>query len=161
YSAVCHVASIPPASIRLHKGGGWCFSGAWGAGMTATESDAYRRLADHLGLLPAYHDIQGTLRVMGHETRLALLAAMGCPCRSPADAMHHLMRLEAEAARRLAPPDIIALEGEGVRIPLTGAAAWRLRDDYTGEVLAAGAAAGEIVLAPMGPGLRHLELEGE
>lgn len=129
--------------------------------MTATESDAYRRLADHLGLLPAYHDIQGTLRVMGHETRLALLAAMGCPCRSPADAMHHLMRLEAEAARRLAPPDIIALEGETVRIPLTGAAAWRLRDDYTGEVLAAGAAAGEIVLAPMGPGLRHLELEGE
>src|SRR5690606_31648248 len=70
-------------------------------------------------------------------------------------------RLEAEAARRLAPPDIIALEGETVRIPLTGAAAWRLRDDYTGEVLAAGAAAGEIVLAPMGPGLRHLELEGE
>jgi 4-alpha-glucanotransferase len=126
-----------------------------------TEPDAQRRLADHLGLLPAYHDIQGTLREMSPETRLALLAAMGHPCRSDSDAMHHLLHLQTEAARRLAPHDIIAMEGEAIPVPLSGPAGWRLRDDCTGAVLGSGPVAAEIVLEPLAYGLYHLELEGE
>lgn len=125
-----------------------------------TDGDAFRRLADFLGILPSYYDIEGQLHDMTQETRLALLAAMGHACRSQSDAVHHLMRLEAGAAARLAPEDVIAMEGEPVHVPLSGAAGWRLVDEASGDMLGEGRAAGELVVGPLDCGLYHLELDG-
>lgn len=73
--------------------------------MTGTEPSALRRLAERAGILPSYVDQSGTeTRVTRDDTRERLLAALGLPAASDAEARETLHRLEREDRARWLPP---------------------------------------------------------
>ena len=47
---------------------------------------ALYRLAEHVGILPEYLDLTGVVRRAPDETRIAILAAMGFPASTEAEA---------------------------------------------------------------------------
>ena len=87
---------------------------------------ALRDLAQAMGILPRWRDVAGAELLTGPDTRRALLAAMGVPAASEAEARESLANLRARQATRRIPEEIVAMAGREVRIPLAGAADWRL-----------------------------------
>ncbi|ETX28787.1 4-alpha-glucanotransferase [Roseivivax isoporae] len=82
-------------------------------------ADALARLADRAGILPAYTDVTGTHRETSHETRAALLAAMGLPHTEVAAAEY------VAALPERALPEWIVAEA-GTAPDLAPAGPWRL-----------------------------------
>ena len=70
-------------------------------------TDAIARLAGSLGILPRYTDQMGGVRETGRDTALVLMAAMGVPVTSEAEAAAHLSAREAETLRRTLPRYLI------------------------------------------------------
>src|SRR5438093_2334994 len=70
----------------------------------AGAEDAVGRLAAYAGILPEYLDVRHDRHVTSRETQQALLAAMGIPVASDADAVAALAAREARAMRRPLPP---------------------------------------------------------
>ncbi|OLC70130.1 MAG: hypothetical protein AUH79_00375 [Betaproteobacteria bacterium 13_1_40CM_4_64_4] len=70
----------------------------------AGAEDAVGRLAAYAGILPEYLDVRHERHVTSSETQRALLAAMGIPVASDADAVATLAAREASALQRLLAP---------------------------------------------------------
>ncbi|MGF1501776.1 MAG: 4-alpha-glucanotransferase [Paracoccaceae bacterium] len=83
---------------------------------------AIDRLAARLGVLPEYHQVDGTHRPTSTETAAALLRAMGWPS-EPAGAAEALAALEAEGAARTLPRVILLDAARAARRALP---AWTL-----------------------------------
>jgi len=75
------------------------------------------RLAGRAGIALSYHSIDGTLQVVGDDSKRALLAAMGFDAGSDAAIAAALAELDAENERPL-PPVLIAAEARGITVPL-------------------------------------------
>lgn len=100
--------------------------------MTAlAPGSALARLAARAGILPEYHQIDGTHRPLGADTAEALLAAMGLEAGSEAAAARTLARLETGDAARHLPRTLLTVAGEAARRPLP---AWRLQLEEGGEL---------------------------
>lgn len=85
-----------------------------------------RDLARAMGILPRWCDVAGAEQLTGPDTRRALLAAMGVPAASEAEARESLADLRARQGSRCVPEEIVVRAGAESRIPLAGAADWRL-----------------------------------
>ncbi|TDX28290.1 4-alpha-glucanotransferase [Rhodovulum visakhapatnamense] len=81
-------------------------------------------LAQAAGLLPVYRDLTGTERETLPETAQALLAAMGLPAATEAEAAETLAAFEAMRAGRVLPDWLVA--AEGMAPELTVPAEWRI-----------------------------------
>lgn len=81
------------------------------------------RLAHRAGILPEYHQIDGTHRPCGPETAEALLSAMGLSAGSEAEAAETLARIAAADSARRLPPVLLTTAGEAARHRLPP---WRL-----------------------------------
>lgn len=93
--------------------------------MTAS---AILRLADRAGLLPVYHQVDGTERRLGPETAEALLAAMGFDVGTDAAASAALAELEAADAIRTLPHEIVVRAGVPQPAAMPRGAVLRLED---------------------------------
>jgi 4-alpha-glucanotransferase len=122
---------------------------------------ALQALAEALGILPEWHDLAGTLQVTQPDTQRALLAAMGLPVGSEAEAAEALAARAAEAAARRLPEEVVVIAGEALRLPLApanGSGTWRLElEDGTRRD---GRAEAEIVITPPA-GLHRLAVGDE
>ena len=87
---------------------------------------ALRDLAQAMGILPRWRDIAGTEQLTGPDTQRALLAAMGVPSASEAEARESLADLRARQGERRIPEEIVVRAGMEGRIPLASAADWHL-----------------------------------
>ena len=92
----------------------------------ARNESALRDLAQAVGILPRWRDIAGAEQLTGPDTQRALLAAMGVPAASEAEARESLADLRARQAARRIPEEIVVRAGTEGRIPLASAAAWHL-----------------------------------
>ena len=86
---------------------------------------ALRDLAQAMGILPRWRDIAGTEQLTGPDTQRALLAAMGVPSASEAEARESL-RPSGRAGRRRIPGD--RLRGEEGRF------LWECRGWHLGRI---------------------------
>ena len=79
-----------------------------------------------MGVLLRWRDLEGVVHVAGLDTQRALLTAMGVPAATGSEAHESLAELRARRATRRVPEEIVARAGTACRIPLEGAANWRL-----------------------------------
>ncbi|TMG82999.1 MAG: hypothetical protein E6H76_15320 [Betaproteobacteria bacterium] len=70
----------------------------------AGAEDAFGRLAAYAGILPEYLDVRHERHVTSRETQRTLLAAMGIPVATEADAIAALATHDARTRQRLLPP---------------------------------------------------------
>lgn len=94
---------------------------------------ALARLATRMGIIEDFHQVDGSHHVAGPDTQRALLAAMGVPAPTEAEAAERLAALEAADAGRRIPPAILLSAGVAVERALPP---WCLRLE-TGETLTA------------------------
>jgi 4-alpha-glucanotransferase len=73
---------------------------------------ALRALADRLGIVPAYRDVEGRERVASDASTEALVRAMGLDASDEASAAHALAALDRERAGRLVDPVLVWREWE-------------------------------------------------
>lgn len=79
-------------------------------------TDPIHDLARALGVVARYTDQMGGTRETGRETALALLAAMGAPVTTEAEAADHLRRWQAEEVARRLPRWVVALADAPIRL---------------------------------------------
>ncbi|MEM1384390.1 MAG: 4-alpha-glucanotransferase [Pseudomonadota bacterium] len=120
--------------------------------MTAS---AIERLGMRLGILRRYHRIDGVEIFCGPDTMAALLAAMGLPSSTEAEAAQRLTALEAEDRARPFPREILVPAETAARRPLPP---WRLRLEDGATWESGTAMPGEI--PPLPPGVHVLEADG-
>ncbi len=86
----------------------------------ATESvRALRQLARHLGVQTSYVDLAKRRRSASPEALAAVVAALGAPVSSPADAKRALKEVESAAARRSAPLVVVGRPGGALEVPFS------------------------------------------
>ena len=117
-----------------------------------TDGSALCRLAERMGILPAYHDFGGSERFTSDATRRALLSAMGRPVETERDAEDHLADLEAADRARIAPAKQIVAAGAPARIDLKRPASWALTLEGESEVAEEGVPADRIDTPPLPEG---------
>ena len=83
-------------------------------------------LAEAMGVLLRWRDLEGVVHVAGLDTQRALLTAMGVPAASESEARELLAELEKRQATRRVPEEIVGSAGATLGIPLRSAAEWRL-----------------------------------
>jgi len=111
---------------------------------------ALHDLADAIGILPAYHDVHGTLRHTSDETRALLLGALGYDVADEAAARRSLEGLRAaERARVIEPVAVTPVGGDAaraldVRLPVATAGAVRWQLEVVEEAGAVHRAEGEL-----------------
>lgn len=102
------------------------------------EPSALDRLAERMGIEPAYRTFTGDTVIAPEATKRALLAAMGVEVPDEAAARARLDALEAEEAARLLPPVLVVREDRlPPQVPLsfpaaTGTVHWRLTEEEGG-----------------------------
>jgi 4-alpha-glucanotransferase len=79
--------------------------------------DDVQRLADLIGIEPAYWDVYGNYHETSDETRQTLLAAMGFPTATDAEAAASLARFENDPWRRLLEPVTVLRVGDQCQEP--------------------------------------------
>ena len=84
----------------------------------AAPSETLDLLARAAGIAPDWHDISGTRHVVPDSTKRALLAGMGFPAQTHAEARASLHRLAAQKDLRAVPYALVMREGERVEAPL-------------------------------------------
>ena len=92
----------------------------------ARGDSALRDLAEAMGVLPRWCDLAGVEQATGPDTQRALLAAMGVRATGEAETRESLADHRARQAARRIPEEIVVAAGTEGRIPLEGAADWRL-----------------------------------
>lgn len=93
-------------------------------------ADALTRLAERAGIVASYIDQTGRRRRTGRATLRALLAAMGLPAETDAEAADRLAALDAEAGARPVPPWTVAEPERPPRGLVPAGADWTLaRED--------------------------------
>lgn len=114
--------------------------------------DGLRALAERMGILPGFVDVRGRRRRTSDATREALLAAMGCPASSEAEARATLEHLDAAARARLLPPVrvIRGATGAAPRLPASLARRGRCELEVTEENGAVRRGAGALSGLPSG-----------
>ena len=90
------------------------------------DDGALRELAQAMGILPCWCDLAGVKQATGPDTQRALLAAMGVPAASDAEARESLAGLRARQSARRIPEEIVVHAGMEARIPLERTADWQL-----------------------------------
>ena len=83
-------------------------------------------LAEAMGVLPRWRDLEGVEHSAGPDTQRALLAAMGVPAATEREVRESFADLQAREAARRVPEDVVVRVGTACRIPLGSAADWRL-----------------------------------
>ena len=83
-----------------------------------TPSETLDLLARAAGIAPDWHDISGTRHVVPDATKRALLAGMGFPAQTHAEARASLHRLAAQKDLRALPYALVLREGERAEAPL-------------------------------------------
>ncbi|MEJ2124354.1 MAG: glycogen debranching protein GlgX [Alphaproteobacteria bacterium] len=93
-----------------------------GPAPTAPTSEQLDQLARAAGISADWYDLAGNCTVVPPHTKQALLAAMGLPASSSAEARESLCRLAEEMDVRALPLTLTAHEGEGgvLRMPIIG-----------------------------------------
>ena len=89
-----------------------------GTGQAGLDSAILDRLARAAGIAPDWYDIAGARYAVPDSTKQALLAGMGLPAGSSAEACESLSRLACEHARRGLPTTLVAYESEPVSLCL-------------------------------------------
>ncbi len=84
-----------------------------------TSAQTIDRLADLVGIEPFFHDIWGNRYDVVHDTKSALLAALGLAVGSDAEIGLSLRRIEEASWRRLLPPVLVLGDGQAMAIPVT------------------------------------------
>ena len=108
-------------------------------------NDALGRLAEAAGIEARYWDIAGRLREISPDTARLLLAALGYPGATEAEALESLAQLEEAPWRETLPPVVIAAQEQEIVIPLRlpavarGCLRWKI--DLESGVQASGEAA--------------------
>lgn len=115
-------------------------------------------LAEAMLILPSWRDLRGEVHTTTPETQRALLAAMGVPAASDAEAAESLRAHRARVAARRLPEELVIKAGGAARIPLRGPVDWCLELEDGGED--EGRAEEELVVAPPA-GLHRLVAGGE
>ena len=92
----------------------------------ARDEGALGDLAQAMGILPRWRDLEGEVQTTGPDTQRALLAAMGVPATSEAEARESLEEHRARRAARRVPEEVVGTAGAQARIPLEGSADWQL-----------------------------------
>jgi len=126
-----------------------------------TEASALSRLAERMGILPAYHDFGGAERVTTDATRRALLTAMGLPVATENDAEDALAALDAAERARIAPPERILAPGLLSRIDLRRPAEWALHLEDEAAAAARGSATEGVDLPPLPMGVHRLAVAAD
>ncbi len=126
-----------------------------------TDASALCRLADRMGVLPAYHDFGGAERVTSDATRRALLSAMGYSVDNERDAEATLAELEAADRGRIAPPERILAPGVASRIDLRRPAEWALHLEGEAAATETGSATDGVDLPPLPMGVHRLAVTAE
>ncbi len=93
-----------PVAVR-HRGGG-------------TDNTILHRLADTAGIAADWWEVDGTRHVVSEDTKRALLAAMGLPARTPAEANDSLQALAKTRDRRQVPQAVTVFDDEPARLAL-------------------------------------------
>ncbi|MBN2905119.1 MAG: 4-alpha-glucanotransferase [Rhodobacteraceae bacterium] len=115
-------------------------------------------MAAQAGILPSYHDLAGQVQTTTPETARALLAAMGLPAATPAEAAETLAaRLAIEVARPLPPWIVVAAGSAPVLHPGHGGGWHLVLEDGT---LREGHADAALHLPNLPLGLHRLWLAG-
>ena len=83
-------------------------------------------LAEAMGVLLRWRDLEGVVHAAGPDTQRALLAAMGVSAATKREAREALADHRARQAARRVPEEFVASTGTACRIPLRSAADWRL-----------------------------------
>ena len=112
----------------------------------ARNDPALGNLAEAMGILPRWRDLAGAEQVAGPDTQRALLAAMGVPAASEAEARESLAHHRAREAARRIPEEIVVTAATVARIPLECAADWRI--GFESGATQEGRGEREIVLTP-------------
>jgi len=82
------------------------------------EPAALDRLAAAAGIAPSWHDVSGREHVVGEDTRLALLAAMGLEVATTSQARERLAALAAAGEARRLPATWVRREDEPLLVPV-------------------------------------------
>ncbi len=90
------------------------------------------RLAEAMGILPQWWGIDGTQHTVMPDTQRALLAAMGVPADTDAEAVAALGALDSAAAGRLLPEEQVVEAELPCRIELRRALPWQLHLEQGG-----------------------------
>jgi 4-alpha-glucanotransferase len=101
-------------------------------------TDALALLAQRAGVVPSYTDQTKRRRRTGRDTMRALLAAMGLPAETQAEARDTLAAVQAEAADRSLPPWAVVETGCAPSGLVPGGAHWTLRLEDGSELDGAG-----------------------
>ena len=115
-------------------------------------------LAEAMGVLLRWHDLEGVEHVAGFDTQRALLTAMGVPAASESEARESLAELERRRAARRVPEEMVGSAGATLGIPLRSAADWCL--ELEGGGIREGRAEREIALT-LPAGLHRLNVADE
>ncbi|SDX85501.1 4-alpha-glucanotransferase [Citreimonas salinaria] len=120
-------------------------------------TDPLAALAKEAGIVPSYTDQTGRRRRTGRATMRALLAAMGLPTQTDADAAGHLQALRDEQAARVVPEWIVVTPDRTPKPGLPDDAEWHLtfEDGSTAE------GQGDAALPKVPLGLHRLHSGGQ
>lgn len=88
-----------------------------------TDAGTLDRLARAAGIAPEWWDLSGRCTQVGDDTKRAILASMGLPAATLAEAQDSLERLVEETTRRALPLAHTLFEGGTAEVPLAGFAA--------------------------------------
>lgn len=119
---------------------------------------ALEELARRAGVHAVFRDMNGVERVASPETRRALLTANGLPAATEAEVRESLELLDAEAAVRLIPDDVIVPAGQPSDVALTEGADWQVLGEDRQAVFAVGRSDGHARLPAMEVGFYLLQV---
>lgn len=108
---------------------------------------ALDKLARRAGILPEYHQIDGSLHACGPETAAALLQAMGFAVTGDVDAEDVLADLEAGQGKAAGPETVLLAPGESLALETDD---WRLTLEDGGEIGPSASNATQLTDLPLG-----------
>lgn len=125
-----------------------------------TPDTALAKLAERVGVLPAFTDMQGVVHDTTPETQRALIAANGLAVGSATELRESLADLDHRQSSAYVPQDVVITAGRPQAVPLAMPAEWHVICEDGTTLLAQGRGAREIQLPALPDGVHRLHLTG-
>lgn len=124
-------------------------------------TDGVAELCRRVGVGVEYQSFGGQTARPGRETLIGVLSALGFEIESDGDAGDHVRRLDAEAAQRPLPEEVVLSQGAPADIRVTRALDWVLMAEGAEKVIASGDARDVIHLPALPMGVHRLTVSAD